>query len=260
MLFLRCPLIAPAALFTWVSLTLPAQAVVVTFQETGSYTTGITQIRSDQTGNNYGADGNLIVGRTTAPATIRGLLSFSLASIPAGSTINSIKLTLVTASADATSSSGAAVLNLYNLNGAFVEGTGTSSGTASTTSATWLRRDSSTWTSGGDFNSTVLSSKSINPVTVVAGAVQDFDTSASFVAAAQAALDGGTSLSLLLKLNDTDEGTNLRRAFFFNSDDFATVANRPKLSIDYTPLPEPSAGLFTLLAGGLMLVCVQRRR
>src|SRR5262245_3604143 len=52
----------------------------------------VTQIRSDFPGTNYGADPVLIVGRTTTPAVIRGLLSFNLSSIPPGSIVTSVTL------------------------------------------------------------------------------------------------------------------------------------------------------------------------
>lgn len=223
----------------------------------------VTHIRSDAQGNNFGSDPSLIVGKTTAPAILRGLLSFDLSVLPADATITGISLVLVSSGTGSIANeAGNVVLNLHQLTGTFVEGGGTAAGTPSTTTATWVRRDGTDlWaTPGGDFT-TLLSTASADPTTFLAGNSLTFASTADFIASAQTAFDEGDPFGMLLKLNATSEGENLRRPFFFVSDNPSNTgssipANSPKLVIDYIPEPGTSA----LLLGGFGLLAARRRR
>lgn len=224
--------------------------------------TGVTHIRSDDPKDNFGNDIYMIIGRTTAPAIIRGLLSFDLSQIPTGATITSITLTLhsalISPVTPVPNASGSVALNLHDLTGTFVEGFGGNAGSPSTAWATWETSGAGkTWdTMGGDFMPTVLSSASVDPTLNVPGTVSEFASSTEFVSAAQAALDSRMPLTLLLKLNDVNEAENTRRAFHFHSDNTSTQSSAPTLTVTYVPEPA-SAGL---ILGGVAILAGSRRR
>lgn len=224
--------------------------------------TGVTHIRSDDPADNFGNDIYLIIGRTTAPAVIRGLLAFDLSKIPTGSTITSITLTLrsalISPLTPVPNASGSVALNLHDLTGTFVEGWGDSYGSALTNGATWETSGAGkTWnTMGGDFMPTILSSASVDPTLNVPGTVSEFASSTEFVSAAQAAVDSRMPLTLLLKLNDVNEAENTRRAFHFHSDNTSTPSNAPTLTVTYVPEPTSAA----LILGGTAILVGARRR
>lgn len=210
-------------------------------------------IRNNTPGANYGGDQPMIMGTTTAPAIIRGVMTFSLSSIPAGSTITSITLRLTDRNNDTSSENASFQIDLHTLNASFAEGNGDGSGSG-VSGVSWTKRsDTLNWTTpGGDFSPTILSSISANPVTTTTGTNYTFTSNTNFVAAAQSALNGGSALNLLLKLNV--ENTAFRRAFFFESDNGA-AGGVPTLTVEY--IPEPSALLLSAIgAFGLL----RRRR
>lgn len=224
--------------------------------------TAVTHIRSDDPEDNFGREIYLIVGRTTTPAIIRGLLSYDLSQIPTGSTITSITLTLrsalISSVTPVPNASGSVALNLHELTGTFIEGHGRGDGWTTPSYATWETRGrDETWdTPGGDFQPTVLSSASVDPTLNVTGTVSEFASSPEFVSAAQRAVDSRTPLSLLLKLNDLHEAEDTRRAFHFHSDNASTQSNAPILTVTYVPEPA-SAGL--ILGGAAILLGARRR-
>jgi MYXO-CTERM domain-containing protein len=143
----------------------------------------------------------------------------------------------------------------------FVEGNN-NGGSNTTAMATWNNRGGEAWTTaGGDF-STLLSSTLMDPGEDIDKQLETMESTAAWVAAVQAIVDGTTgvsSLNMLLKLNATSEGeTNTRRPIFFYSDDQTTAnaAYAPRLTIEY--VPETSAGLLAAL--GLAGAAVFRRR
>jgi hypothetical protein len=266
--------IALAAL--WASGSITASAAVLQFQEDLSPTTTyqgtavyIRSTSSPPAGSNS-EGGALQVGRTaTANDFIRSIVGFDVSSIPSGSTINSVTLTISPRLNDSTSLNQAFAINLYRMmNDNFAENT-----------ATWFRRDvadaATAWTTaGGDFNSTVLSSLSLNaqhwadgaanPPTAPASDVTFvFGSTTSWVAAAQAALNGNGVLNMIMVSPDA-EAQSGRVVFQIASDDpitSATGSNRktiqsqaPLLTIDYT-VPEPS----TLVLAGFAFIGFARR-
>ena len=196
---------------------------------------------------------------TGANAAFRSLDAFDISAIPAGSTINSVTLTLYgRGAAVAGASSTSYTIELHELIGA-----GTEAG------VTWNNRFDAApagaggadgpWTNaGGDFSPTVLSSLSAAPSGVALNSAYLFSSSAAFVAAAQSALDGSGTL-YLLGIAPVGEVASVETRFNFGSDDFATAALRPLLSIDYTaPVPEPTSVF--LIGFGMTAFAAFKRR
>ena len=161
-----------------------------------------------------------------------------------GATINSATVTFTIRENDGASQNTTITLNLHQLTSSF-----TNDG------VTWTSRNgTNNWTNpGGDFGG-VLSSASGNPSTIGAGNTMAF-SSASLATAVDGAV-GGT-LNLLLK-SDV-ENTTARNLFRFASSrntEGDPDYSGPVLTIDYTPIPEPSAALL----GGLGLLALLRRR
>jgi hypothetical protein len=200
-------------------------------------TTAITQQGTSQI---------LFAGDTlTANDFLRSAVAFDLSNpLLTGATINSATVTFTARENDADSQNTAITLNLHQLTSSF-----TNDG------VTWTSRNGTdNWTiAGGDFGG-VLASASGNPRTIVAGNTMAF-SSASLATAVDGAV-GGT-LNLLLK-SDV-ENTTARNLFRFASTRNligSPVHPGPTLTIDYTPIPEPSAALL----GGLGLLALLRRR
>lgn len=251
---------ALACAAVWMSGNIAASAAIIQFQEdispSGAYQAKSVGIRSNAAYPGTAVDGGTMqVGRTvTAGDFLRGIVGFDLSAIPAGSTINSVTLTVSPRQNDATSVNQSFSVNLHRItNDVLAEST-----------VSWYRRnvaDASTdWASpGGDFNATLLSSISANPTTWANGLPAApanassitfvFASSTAFVATAQAALDGNLPLTMLLVAPGA-EAQSGRAILTFASDDPATgnTTNRdtiqsqaPLLTIDYTPIPEPSS-------------------
>lgn len=137
---------------------------IVSDTETATLTpTADSTIYQDLTGNSNGAGTGMVVGRpagTASPASAnfarRALVQFSLASIPAGSTINTAALRLVS-DMPVTVNTGTQTITIHRLTQAWTEGTalGTPGIGAATAGngATWLNRSGIlTWTNqGGTF-------------------------------------------------------------------------------------------------------------
>lgn len=205
-------------------------------------------IRSDQsTGTPTGP--TTPVGYTAAGVKLSNLLSFSLSSLPTGATLNSITLTLTTASADP-STDNSVTLNLYATTKPFV-----------VNQATWnFASTGNSWTTpGGDYNaSTLLSTLTTDPTATTAGTALLFSSSSSFVNAAQSAYDGGTALQFLLTMDPASLTPSARAIFQLATDNYTgTATYLPTLTIDYTVIPEPAS---LALAGLLFLGVAVRIR
>lgn len=195
-----------------------------------------------------GAGNFLFAGRNsqTANSIRRGLLAFDLSAIPAGSTINSVTLTLHQDSSNPADSS----VSLHRLLEGWGEGTssGLGNGAAATPGdATWLHRsfNSVLWsTPGGAFAPASAS-------TTIGGTGFFAWSSPTLIADVQSFVNNPASnFGWLLR---GDEAT-LSSAKRFHTREETSAAFRPNLSIDYTPVPAPGVvALGLACAGGVSL-------
>lgn len=192
----------------------------------------------DPTGNlSNGAGQHFYVGDNNKPSNFirRGLIKFDLSSIPAGSTITAVTLTLHMSK----SLAGAENIDLHVAQKNWGEGTsnaatgGAGSGEgdgiqATTGDATWTFNvfNTQSWTNaGGDFSATVSATTSVNGV----GSYQW--TGNGLVADVQGWLNNSaTNFGWLLTGNESTGATSKE----FDTKENTTAANRPVLSVTYT--------------------------
>lgn len=203
-----------------------------------------------------GGSTGMFVGRNNQPSNSRrrGVIQFDIAGgIPAGSTINSVMLGLsLSASNEAN-----ATVSLHRLLADWGEGTATSSGgqgaAAGAGDATWLfaQYNTSPWTmAGGDFDGAVSSQ------TVVGGSGDYFWPSTSaMVADVQGFLDDPLMNFGWIILGNESAGQTSKR---FSTREDSDEALRPRLIVDYTPVPEPTSA--ALLISTALLSLGRRRR
>ena len=113
----------------------------------------------------------------------------------------------------------------------------------SLSASTWLQIDAdNAWpVGGGDPTATLLSSVPEFGSETAEGTVKTFASTAELIAAVQAALDSGTTLNMVLMAPGT-EALSQRNFVSFYSDDTGTQEKRPKLTISYSPGPDPIPG------------------
>ena len=211
-----------------------ASAAQIQFQEgvspVATYNSQITYVRNDDAGNassNKNADNQLILGKVTTPGILRSLFSFDVSSLPDGAVITDVTFRLTdNGRGSTTNTSGAVAIELNKLASSFDE-----------TTVTYNTQPAF---------STLLSSALADPSTINTGDFLTFPSSSAFVQAVQEAADADGSVSFVAKLNSTSEGQNLRRAYFFRTDQDASVADRPLLTITY--VPEPTSIAFAGMA------------
>ena len=180
-------------------------------------------------GNSNGAGDGIYVGRVGSfggGTKRRGLLAFDLSSIPAGSTVNAVTLSLAMVQSNDLS---ARIVTLHRLSADWGEagslGSG-SGGLAQPGDATWLFRffNTLTWTTaGGDFTAGPSASQS------VAGIGPYAWTGAGLVADVQSWVDNPASNFGWLMKDDETTTTTARK--YYSREGFTP----PKLTIDYTP-------------------------
>ena len=228
------------------ALTLPVQAVTVAlspdkdntiYQESPTFSNG---------GGNF-----IFAGTRNGGAPRRSLLSFDVASaVPAGATINSAVLRLTLSNPRST---GASDINLHRLTADWGEGTtlaprGEGAGAASSAGdATWASsfQGTSSWTTaGGDFLGGASATTSVN-----ANGPYEWSGLASD---AQTWLDNSAQNFGWILVGDESTSPNAKR--FHSSEN---TSGQPLLTIDYTPIPEPSSALLGILGLGLL---ARRRR
>ncbi len=213
-----------------------------TFREgVNAYVQAATFIRGDTATWNSGARDQFLIGRNNSGG-MRGLFSFDLTGIPAASTITSAAFDLWIPQ------TGLGVVNSLELRPLLkdiVEGSGNSSSSAASganSGADWNSRTgpntANLWgTPGGqsgiDFAATVIGSLAgFDAATTAAGTQSTFTLAPAFVSEANAALAAARPLRLMLSMAGDSSGSN--RFARFASDDHPTVAQRPRLTVNYS--------------------------
>lgn len=234
-----------------------------------------TSIFSNNTGNTGGGNDVIYVGKNNSGATRRALIEFDVNSaIPAGSTINSATLTLYLNGFTGTSFGADRSVRLFRLTSDWGNGTtgsgGSSGGGGQGTAAvpgtgdvTWSHRffsDTAWGFAGGDLTNSPTATTLISntPTPVVVNSPYTW-SSATMVADIQGWLDGVNPNDGWL-IREALEATSGSLLLFYSKeivDNPATTGIdesllRPTLSIDYTPVPEPS----TLALGGVAVVAL----
>jgi hypothetical protein len=191
-------------------------------------------IYAENTSNSNGAGPSFFAGPNGLGFMFRGLIAFDIAAnVPAGSTINSVQLTL---NMNMTQS-GPLTVELHRPLSDWGEGTTVGAGTggglgapASPNDATWLHNffPGSFWvTPGGDFSATVTSSTSVGAI-----GVYTWPSTATFVADVQSYLN--TPSANFGWIVTVPTGGPAKR---FSSRQDPVPSNWPKLTIDFTPPP-----------------------
>jgi hypothetical protein len=194
-----------------------------------------------------GAGSYLFAGTTNALTLRRALLLFDVSSIPAGSTINSVGLRVRVSR----SASAAEICTIHPVLASWGEGSSSSDGAmgggggigATANDATWTQRffgSTTPWDApGGDFEpdaSATLALASVGTYTF---------TSSRMAADVTAWLnDPSSNFGYMIRGNEADAGTAKR----IDSSENATLANRPVLVIDYTPIPTPGLAILPVAA------------
>jgi autotransporter-associated beta strand protein len=212
-----------------------------TFREgVNGFTQAATFIRGDSVSWNSGARDQFLIGYNNSGG-MRGLFAFDLAAVPSGATITSAAFDLWIAGAGTSTVDN---LELRPLLKDFVEGSGNGSSetNGANTGADWNSRTGPTtanlWgvdggQSGTDFSNTVIGTLAgFNTATTATGTKMGFTLAPAFVTEAGAALSAARPLRLMLTMAGDTSGSN--RFARFASDDHATLAQRPQLTLNYT--------------------------
>ncbi|MGD8376983.1 MAG: multicopper oxidase domain-containing protein, partial [Acidobacteriota bacterium] len=190
-----------------------------------------------------GAGDHFFAGITQSRKIRRGVIAFDVAAaIPAGSTINSVTLTLYMSRTTAPDET----VNLHRLLADWGEGTSQATGeegggaSPATGDATWEHTffDTDFWISpGGDFDAIPSASQTVGmALGYYAWTAPDMITDV------QGWLDSpGTSFGWILIGRETDR----RSAKRFDSRTNPVVAQRPVLTVDYTPVGSPTGSCCT---------------
>ena len=255
-----CSAKAAVALLALTATTRPAsmaQADTITLGASRDAT-----IYENNPNNSNGAGFTMFAGNNGMNSPRRALLDFDIAgSVPAGSTITGVELTLVLQGV-AGSDTTPRTISLHSLladwgegtTGAGLGGGGTGQGfPANPGDATWSQNHfgASAWTNaGGDFSATASASAVVSQSLDTA---YTWGSTAALVSDVQNWLDSPGSNFGWLLLGD-ESGAQTFRQFYTR--DEANPAFRPELLVDFTPasVPEPStlvmAGIATLVGAG----------
>ena len=200
-------------------------------QGVNGYAHAATFIRFDTPTWNSGARDQLLVGKNSA--LLRTLLGFDLSGAPAAATVSSATLDVWT---DAAGSGTVGDIELRPLLRSFTEGAGNGS-TATNgvgTGADWNTYDGvNNWTTAGAQIDTAVLATVSGFSSAQTLTQKTFASSAAFVAAAQSAVRNAVPLHLAMVSPLTEAGltNNFVR---FASDDHATLARRPQLTLVLT--------------------------
>jgi hypothetical protein len=188
-----------------------------------------------------GAGNHFFCGRTGTDAIRRGLLLFDVASaVPAGSTVNSVTLTLRMSQSNNAPTTMCGIHRVQQHWGeedSIAEGGEGSGALALPGDATWLHTffDTQIWNNeGGDFDPDPLATQSVAGV-----GFYSWSSPALTALVQQWVQDPSQNFGLLLHGDETFFPSAKR----FDTREIPTVANRPKLLINYTPPPACPADL-----------------
>lgn len=160
----RCPGGVAASLFAVLGLMVPTALARPTVALTPA---SDNTIFSENGAQSNGAGSYIFVGKTNVGNTRRALVRFDLSTIPPGSTITAVSLTMNMSKTVA----GSTPVSLHLANATWGEGTSDASGQegtgapATTNDATWTHRfyNTTTWSAaGGDFNPTPSATASVD--------------------------------------------------------------------------------------------------
>jgi hypothetical protein len=213
--------------------------------------------------NNFGAAPNVVVGATASGRVGRMLLEFDVAgAIPAGATINSVTLRL----ADVSSQGDTYVSSTFSLHRALVDWNGGTNvgNTATAGSATWDYRvfETINWgasggLSGVDYLASASAGISLSQLVSTNGPGTNFRGSTpQLVTDVQDWLNNpGTNFGWFLVSSAELSPRSARR---LGTTENSAAGSRPLLTIDFTPVPEPTT--LSLALGGILGVLWLRRR
>lgn len=203
----------------------------------------------------------LFAGRTGQGSNSirRGLLYFDVAgNIPAGATIDGVSLALTLSR----TISGPQRVGLYPVSSAWGEGASDAAGQEGTGAvaapgdATWVYSffDDTLWTSpGGDFVAVSSAEQSVAGL-----GTYTWGSTPEMIADVQSWLESPTNNYGWMLLGDESQGATAKR---FNSREYPTVTSRPRLTVEFTPIPEPaSLTILFIGASGLALWRIGRCR
>jgi len=236
--------------------------------------TGDAYVRNNGNEGSSFDTSELLVGRVAPGDWIRSVLAFDLSSIPDGSTINAVTLTVGINTQDAgttsagTDSLGGTGLQLRTVSPDAEFDAGDGSADFGWNASSWGGDNSSggvddvPWSGGGNIKgadgSTSLLSTIENgtiPIrTVTPGTQYTFASSPEFIAAITGDL-GDDSAQFQMVIPALESSFNERKLIRFASSSNGSQPV-PVLQIDYTPIPEPTGAAL----GALGLLAVLRRR
>lgn len=226
-------LCAGLASFAFGTRSASADTITVTANADGT-------IYEESTANANGAYQLFHVGNNSGGNARRALIRFPVTTIPAGSTITSVTMTIVVDHTNGGAGSVSNTINVHRLTQTWLEGpvnaaggggggTGALADASADNSATWSHRiyNSNTWTTAGGTH--VAASSDSTAVAETTGA--KIFSGPGMVADVQAWVDGTTNNGWILKGNETTTSS----ARNFKSRSHPTVADRPKLEVTFTP-------------------------
>ncbi len=238
----------------WPSLVFAALITVTPSQDAGIF--------QNNTSNSLGGGTALYVGTNSNTSPRRSLVEFDLSTIPAGSIINSVQLTLTYGFFAGTSGAPLLNIDLHRLTADWGEGTvGTGTGLSGTGQGfaanagdvTWSSRffGSQLWTNpGGDYAGTVSASQLVGSATM--DVPFKWGSTAQLVADVQGWVDTPSSNHGWI-LRGPEGAAQTGRIFY--SREATNPEFAPSLTITYTPVPEPSTIALVTVAVVLLGAC-----
>ena len=182
-------------------------------------------------------------GSSAWRGSMRSLLAFDLTGIPDASTIDAVTLQMTIYGYEDAGSTPP-LIEVHEI---------AASTTMVESEVSWPNvRAATPWaTAGGDYLSAVLSSAS-GDASPSPGEVVSFSSTPSFALAAQGASNAGSPLELILLSPDAEADTGTQQRWHHFADDIHSNASwRPRLTVEYTVIPEPS----TLVVCSSLTLC-----